>query len=195
MKIELILLAAGESKRFSGIKQLADIYGQPMICHCLSQYRQNGSWIPDISDGHVLLGANASVITEALPKSINKQEITTWKRGMGHTLAQGISLLATDTTHVLVGLADQVLVTRPMILGLLAKSKLFPKNIVAAKYAGNLGAPCIFPQDFFYQLSELSGEKGAKSILRQNKDKIVSVDIPEAALDIDTQQELATITR
>ena len=70
------MLAAGQSKRFNGIKQLADIQGQPMICHCLSHYRQGDKWINGITNGYVVLGSNAEIISQVLPNKVNKYVVS-----------------------------------------------------------------------------------------------------------------------
>jgi molybdenum cofactor cytidylyltransferase len=190
VKTELILLAAGQSKRFGGIKQLAEINGKPMVYHCLLQYRQGEKWIEGIADGHVVLGANAYLIRNVLPQGINRHVVNFWQNGMGHTLAESMQILAGDTSHVLIGLADQASITQHMIEGLLGESSMYPQNIIAAKYADRLGAPAIFPRQFFSQLSQLTGDKGAKVILQQNPLLVISMDMPEAAFDIDTQDDL-----
>jgi len=190
VKTELILLAAGQSKRFGGIKQLIEIHGNPMVCHCLLQYRQGDDWLDGITDGHVALGSNAGLIIKRLPNNINKHVVDSWENGMGHTLAESIQFLANNTTHVLVGLADQILVTPQLIKQLLGKSSMYPQNIIAAKYGDGTGAPAIFPKKYFTQLSHLAGDKGARVILQQHSQQVVSIEMPEAALDIDTQDDL-----
>ena len=190
MKTQLILLAAGQSKRFGGIKQLADIHGLPMICHCLSQYRQDKEWLEGITNGYVVLGANAKLIAKVLPDNIDTYLVPSWVNGMGYGLAQAIQEVASDTSHVLIGLADQVALTQKILSQLIDKSKTHPLNIVAAKYAGGLGAPVIFPKKYFLELSQLTGDKGAKVLLQKNIRNVKPVDLPLGIVDIDTTQDL-----
>jgi molybdenum cofactor cytidylyltransferase len=190
VKTQLILLAAGQSQRFGGIKQLTDIYGQPMICHCLSHYRQGEQWLEGITNGQVVLGANAELITQVLPDEVNQYVVSSWLKGMGHTLAQSILNIANDSSHVLIGLADQIALTQPMISRLLDAAKKHPTHIIAAMYRGGHGAPVIFPKKYFSELSQLTGDKGAKSLLLQHSQRIISIPIPEAEFDIDTPQDL-----
>lgn len=194
MKTELILLAAGQSQRFDGIKQLADIHGQPMICHCLGQYRQNGKWMVGLSGGHVALGANAELIISVLPENINKHVVDSWQNGMGHTLAESMQFLANDSTHVFIGLADQILITQSLILQLLNQASLYPDHIIAAKYAGRVGVPCIFPREYFTRLHQLNGDKGAQIILQKCSQQVISIEMPEASLDIDRQVDLLNLS-
>lgn len=191
MKTELLLLAAGKSNRFDGIKQLADINGKAMICHCLSAYYPNES----IANSTVVLGANAVVVSEVLPNSVNAYIAPSWELGMGHSLAESIGVLSGTTTHVLVGLADQIKITSLAIDGLLEFSKQYPQKIIAAQYQNKVGVPAVFPREFFFQLSELQGDKGARDILQNNPDRVMKVAMPEAAIDIDTQADLLVFAR
>lgn len=195
MKTELILLAAGQSKRFGGIKQLTDIHGQTMICHCLSQFRDGGKWLDGIDNGLVVLGANAALISKIIPLGINQKVVTNWQNGMGYTLAQSMQMIAKDTSHVLVALADQVLISFTIIEKMLAESKQSPQQIIAANYAEKLGAPAIFPRQYFSQLGQLSGDQGARKILNQDPQNIISLLIPEGAFDIDTPEDLKFVLR
>jgi molybdenum cofactor cytidylyltransferase len=176
VKTELMMLAAGQSKRFGGIKQLTDIGGQPMICHCLSQYRQGEKWLDGISNGCVVLGSNAVLITQALPDNVNKYVVDLWLNGMGYVLAQSIHNIAVDTSHVLIGLADQVAISQSMISQLLDESQKHQGHIIAAQYNS--------------ELSQLTGDKGAKALLQQYPQKIISLAMPAAALDVDTPEDL-----
>jgi len=193
VKTELILLAAGQSKRFGGIKQLAKIYGQPMVCHCLSQYRHGGKWLGGITNASVVLGSNAELISQVLPDYVNTYVVHSWLKGMGHTLAQSIQNITNDTTHVLIGLADQTALTHQMISRLLDESNTYPQHIIAAKYIGGLGPPVIFPKQYFYELSQLTGDKGAKILLQHHHQKIISLAIPEASFDIDTPEDFKCV--
>ncbi len=190
MKTEVILLAAGQSKRFGGIKQLADIHGQPMVCHCLSQYHQGDKWVEGITNGHVVLGSNATLISQVIPNNVNIYVTSSWEQGMGHTLAESMQVISNDTTHVFVALADQVRITQSIVMRMLQESNRNPEHIIAAKYEGRVGAPSILPRQYFFQLSQLTGDKGAKVLLQQNPQKTICIPIPEAAFDVDTPEDL-----
>lgn len=189
----MMLLAAGQSKRFKGIKQLADVHGQPMICHCLSQYRKNNHWIDGITNGTVMLGANADLIAKVLPCNIDNYVATSWHLGMGHTLAEGIQKVSGDATHVLIALADQVLLTQQHIQQLLNATRRYPEHIIASQYAKKAGAPSIFPKHYFNELIGLTGDNGAKGLLGKYSQQIIRIAMPEAAFDVDTPQDLGLI--
>ncbi|GGE42530.1 molybdopterin-guanine dinucleotide biosynthesis protein A [Actibacterium pelagium] len=66
-----------------------------------------------------------------------------------------------------------------------------PNSIVrGAAEDGTPGHPVIFPQDLIERFATLTGDEGARAILKQNKDRIVKTPLPgEAALiDLDTPE-------
>ena len=184
------MLAAGQSKRFGGIKQLADIVGVPMICHCLSPFRQGDKWRQGLAHGYVVLGSTASQISEVLPKGVETFNVDSWEQGMGHTLAQSMQHICADTSHVLIALADQITISQKQIEQLIAMSALHRQSIIAAEYNQSVGVPWAGPRQFFEELRQLSGDIGAKTVLQQHLPQVVRVAMPEAALDIDTQWDL-----
>ncbi|MFT2091179.1 nucleotidyltransferase family protein [Paraglaciecola sp. 2405UD69-4] len=190
MKIELLLLAAGQSKRFSGIKQLADIYGHAMVCHSLLSYQQQGQWLDGIDNTVVVLGANAHAIKKTLADKVTTHIVKSWAQGMGSSLSESMEVLSPETTHLMVGLADQVAIKPESIKAFVAQSFQYPHKIIAAQYQGKVGAPAIFPKSYFPLLRQLQGDRGAKSILLNNLEQIIKVAMPSASIDIDTQADL-----
>jgi molybdenum cofactor cytidylyltransferase len=43
------------------------------------------------------------------------------------------------------------------------------------------------------QLSQLKGDNGAKTILQQASEQVISIDMPEAAFDIDTPEDIKCV--
>ena len=197
-RIEALLLAAGQSKRFEGNKQLAIINKKPMLAHTLSMLAQ--SKFDAIT---VVLGANASAIKAALDivnvdlantnkvhTNINSTIAANWQKGMGASIAAGVKNLAQEITHVFIGLNDQVEIRAKQCNLMIAGSQKYPDKIVAAFYNGKVGAPAIFPRAHFADLALLNDDKGARDILRSNMANIIRLDLPEGAKDIDTKTDL-----
>lgn len=197
-RIEALLLAAGQSKRFEGNKQLAIINKKPMLAHTLSVFAQS-----EFDAITVVLGANATAIKAALDKinvdlantnevhsNINSIIAANWQKGMGASIAAGIKNLAQEITHVFIGLNDQVEIRAKQCNLMIAESQKYPDKIVAAFYNGKVGAPAIFPRAHFADLALLNDDKGARDILRNNMANIIQLDLPEGAKDIDTKTDL-----
>ncbi len=184
--VHALLLAAGESKRFGTSKQLAHINDQPLILRTLSQLR-----MANFSSITVALGANAEQVAAVLPNSTDIVIVEHWERGMGYSIAKGVENLPDNTTHLFIGLVDQVEIYAKQCNLLIAQSEENRKKVIASKYQERRGAPAIFPRAFFTELSQLNTDKGARDLL-QNNEMVVELELPEAAIDIDTRAELNT---
>ena len=66
-------------------------------------------------------------------------------------------------------------------------------KIIASAYAGTVGVPAIFPVRHFTAISQLQGDTGAKVIIENNLEQVIRISIPEAEIDIDTQEDLIKI--
>ncbi len=194
--IEALLLAAGASRRFNDTKQLALISGTPMLIRTISMLSH-----AQFDALSVVLGANAAAIKQVLDDASgslvqdNDQHINiiiaeNWAQGMGTSIATGIKNIRKCATHAFVGLNDQVDIQSQHCNIMIESSIKHPNNIVAAFYAGKLGAPAIFPKAYFGELALLKDDKGARDMLRQHVKHVISINIPEAAKDIDTKYDL-----
>ncbi|MGJ8680198.1 nucleotidyltransferase family protein [Paraglaciecola sp.] len=190
MSLAVVILAAGKGRRFGGIKQLADINGTPLILKSIQSFFSNGQPLPGISQVNIVLGCNKDKIKSLVPAGVNIITAKNWDQGMGHSLGDAIEQLEHGFEHVFIALADQVGINTSIVNKLLLTLSERPSNIIAAKYGEHIGVPAIFPSTYMNQLLSLSGDKGARSIIRNNLNEVISLNIPEAKLDIDTQEDL-----
>ena len=195
MKLHLVLLAAGQSKRFKAIKQLASVHGKPLINHTLDNYQQDGKLLRGINKLSLVLGANAQKIRPVLPSDLAIFYAADWQQGMGSSIAFAVSQLGSDVSHVCIALADQLALTRQDMQLLLDKSTEQPEKIIAAYYQDSVGAPAIFPRRYFPELESLVGDKGAKVILQRHPESLVPLALPHARIDIDTADDLQSWLR
>lgn len=188
-KLATLLLAAGESARFGGRKQLADINGKPMIEHALDAL----SGMPK-SDTFVVLGAYGDEIAPRLKSGVTIISNEHWATGMGSSIACGMTKIATNGGYdgVLIALCDQVNLTSEDYTRLI--TAFDGKQIVATRHQDGLGVPAIFPKSVFDDLQSLAGPIGARKIIDRHADKVMAVSIVNAALDIDTQDDLKQVT-
>lgn len=113
------------------------------------------------------------------------------------------STLADNIDGVLILLCDQYQLTKQDLL-LLCEQWYKENNegsqekiVVSHYYEKRLdkvmgGAPAIFPKCYFGQLSLLT-TRGARDLIKQNSNNVVSVDLPNAGFDLDTQSDLTTL--
>ena len=106
---------------------------------------------------------------------------------MGSTLAAAMGQLTTDCTGVVVLLCDQPFVTPELINSLIKKGG--GKDMAACEYEDTLGPPAFFAASHFGRLRELSGDRGAKALLMENREAVAFVPFPEGRFDIDKPED------
>ena len=196
--IAAIVLAGGQSLRFNGIKQLADIHGQTMLNHSLSH-------IP-IAPKHIyiVLGAHFDAIHKTLKNEYNIIKNQQWNQGVASSIKAAINAISHQYTHILITLADQVALKKHHYSCMLDAVNQDNTKIVAASYTHSSnqnsnnsksnGAPAIFPKTYFPKLLTLKGDIGAKKILNNEGDNVVAININEAQEDIDTHEQWVSWT-
>ncbi len=184
--LHAIVLAAGASTRFGSPKQLARVNGQPLLQRVLGLAAEQFG--PAVI---LVLGAHAAEISATLPPGsasivINRD----WQEGLASSIRAGVQRLPGACDGALLLLADQPLVSTEGLRRLVMAWRRAPRQIVASMYNGIIGVPAVFPRWCFDDLRALRGDQGARVILRRHADHLVRLEHPEAALDIDTPEDL-----
>ncbi len=183
--IYAIILAAGESSRFGSPKQLADWQENNLLQHTINITES-------FFDKNIIvvLGANAELIQSRLDKSdVTIETNNDWQSGISSSIQAGIKALPDDTEAVMILLCDQPLLEKSSLKKLISLWQQQRNSIVASEYQDTVGVPAIFPAAFFSQLEALQGDKGAKQLLISMKKRLLTVSVPEASMDIDTQND------
>ncbi len=191
-KLWTIVLAAGASSRLGRPKQLLRISGESLL-NRMTRLASKASASRTI----VVIGAQAGRMRAHLGRSrIRTLPVhnSAWQTGMGSSLRAGIAALPNDATGVMVLLTDQPGVTTALIERLLEAWQRQPSRIVACRYRGQLGVPAVFPRRVFRLLRQIDGDRGARAILNSAK-RVVAVDSPNAAFDIDTEADMAALLK
>lgn len=183
-----MLLAAGESRRFSGIKQLASLGDKYML-----QQSINRLHAIQCHTRLLILGANAQIIRTQIdpPKTVEILEIEDWRKGISASIQAGVEVLS-GHSHILILLADQPDVSVHDINRLVTQSRQYPDKIICARYADKNAVPAIFPASDYALLLNLKGDKGAGKFLNHPdfQQRVITVPLAHGAFDIDTQQDL-----
>ena len=67
-------------------------------------------------------------------------------------------------------------------------------RLVAAEYSGTIGVPAVIGREYFDALLALEGDAGAGRWLRTRGDAVRRIPLLEAAVDIDTAEDVALLT-
>jgi len=186
-----VLLAAGGSRRMGSPKQLLPYRGRPLLRHA-AEVALETECRPVI----VVLGAEADAlggVLAGLPVETVMNPL--WEEGMGTSIRAGVTAAeAHDVDGLILGLADQPLVTADLLHRLVREFLRTGQPIVASAYAGTVGVPAFFERRYFPSLTALAPEQGCKGLILGHRDEAILLDCPEAEADIDTPEEYARLS-
>jgi CTP:molybdopterin cytidylyltransferase MocA len=177
--IAAVVLAAGASIRLGEPKQLLVLAGETLLDRAIRTARE-----ADCSPIVVVLGAAyieilAHTQLGAAVPVINDK----WREGMATSILFGVRTLNTiapNAEGALLMTCDQPAVTAEHLHRLMLK-----QEVKASRYAGRNGVPAYFPRKYFAELTELTGDSGARAVLAQAGFE----DLPHGELDIDTAED------
>lgn len=184
----IIILAAGSSSRFGGIKQLLHFNNKTLIQHIIDEAVDAGAE-PVI----VVTGAHANEVSKEIKnKNVDVIFNEDWQLGMASGIVAGLSqilLTKTDIANVIVAVCDQPFVTSALLKQLYNAKEETGKDIIACTYADTEGTPVLFAQKYFESLLLLKGDEGAKKILKSNPADVATISFPQGNIDIDTRKD------
>jgi molybdenum cofactor cytidylyltransferase len=181
-----IVLAAGASSRLGSPKQLLHWRDRPLLAHSIEQAQAIL-----FERVIVVLGANSDVIQAAVDLSaVRTIANPDWQQGVASSIRAGIQALPDTATAALILLCDQPLINAVHLQTLLKLWQDNQHHIVASQYPNSVGVPALFPAEYFPQLLALTGDKGAKALLKKFADKVLTLSLPEAELDIDNVADI-----
>jgi molybdenum cofactor cytidylyltransferase len=184
----IIILAAGSSSRFGDTKQLLHFNGKTLLQHVIAEATATGAE-PIV----VVTGANADRVSKEIKSE--KVEIVfnkDWEQGMASGIVIGLKkaiALNNELEKVIIAVCDQPFVSSSLFQQLVEKQNESVKHIVASTYADTIGTPALFTKKYFDPLMGLTGDQGAKILLKKYSDDLATVDFPDGHIDIDTQAD------
>jgi molybdenum cofactor cytidylyltransferase len=190
----IIVLAAGGSTRLGRPKQLLRVGGQTLLTGTLTDAAR-------ISGDRVIavIGAGAQRMRSHIRRNAPAARCvynSGWRRGMGASLARGMRAVPRSATAVMILLCDQPKITEHSLRHLMKRCpQCAGRTIVASRYLERNAVPAIFPRSAFRALRRLQGDQGARALLnsRESGFRVITVDLPEAAQDIDTPADAAEL--
>lgn len=191
IKVGGIILAAGLSMRFGDEKLLADFKGRPV-----GSYAVRAALRAELEPVILVTRPElAPALVDYLPglRVVNNHQSL---EGLARSLRLGLEALDPDTSHALILLADQPLVTTDLINRFVDLAGSGTK-LASLSREGEFCPPALFGRDYFPRLAALEGDQGGRSLLADLKGSVTVVDPDEplTTMDIDRPQDLDYITR
>ncbi|MCY3858290.1 MAG: nucleotidyltransferase family protein [Gammaproteobacteria bacterium] len=179
-----VVLAAGTSERFGADKRVANVDGLPMLVRSIQPY------LAERLPVYVTLRP-ADPVRSALPHEVHVIEAPDAQFGMGHSLAAAAEKLS-NVSWLLIGLADMPWISQETIAQIVEGVSTCDDAIVRPSYRGQSGHPVGFTSSFLDELKRLTGDIGAKDVIKRNHDKVVDLPVTDEAIlrDVDTPRQL-----
>jgi molybdenum cofactor cytidylyltransferase len=191
-RVEAILLAAGAARRMGGRDKLLELVaGRPILRAVAEAARASQA---DRVIAVLAPGAEARrAALDALPVAV--VEAPDWAEGMAASLRAGLAAVSAEAEAVVILLADMPEVTAGHIDRLIAAFDPEEGREIcrAVSASGVPGHPVLFGRRFFESLAQLTGDRGARDLLRDAPDFVTDVPTPGegAAVDLDTPEDWA----
>ncbi len=133
--------------------------------------------------------ADAAIADLPLRVCVNQE----WRSGLSSSIKLGLKELLSmepGVDAVVITLCDQLFVNAETIDRLAAEFSETQCEMVAAKYDDVAGVPALFSKGMFEALSRLEGDKGARDLIRDPNASVATIEMREAAIDIDTPDDI-----
>ncbi len=189
-RVAVILLAAGAGRRMRGADKLLEhVAGEPILRHAA-----RAALASRADDVLVVLPPEAPDRRAALDGlTVRVIEAREHAEGMAASLRAGLAALADRTDAVVVMLADMPEVGPDQIDRLIAAHDPAEGRDICRAVAedGTPGHPVLFGRRFFESLAALTGDRGAREMLREAAEFVTDVPTPGqgAVIDLDTPEE------
>lgn len=188
--IAIVLLAAGGSRRLGRPKQLVRIAGETLL-------RRAARAASDTSCAHVLCVMGDA--TDELRAELSGTRAVVvrnaeWEKGIGTSIRAGVKAAdELSAESVLVMLCDQPFVDAALLGALVSRFGAGGVLGAASRYAGTVGVPALFGPALVPSLRALRDDEGARKVLARASAELAVVDAPDAAIDVDTEDDVARL--
>jgi molybdenum cofactor cytidylyltransferase len=187
--ISCILLAAGESKRMGKPKLLLNLGNSNVINITINNYLKS-----EIFEIIVVLGNESKKIEDSIlayDKRIKFVVNKNYREGMSTSIKSGVLAASKQSEAFLIALGDQPLISPKIIVRLIDRYLSFNAGIVTVMHQSIRGHPVIISKKYLQEILALTGDIGARDLLKQHLDDTASIKIEsdEEFLDIDKIQD------
>jgi len=191
-KIACIILAAGLSKRFGGMKQLAILSpgSEPLVQMAIDVANASSCDYVILVLGHSSSQIAAKIYLGRANLVLNKD----YHDGLSTSVKCGLSNVPSDADAAIFMVADQPFLTSDILDMLAAKYRQKRKKVIALtpSFKKEPRNPVLLDRSMFKEVSLLQGDIGAREIVRRHIDTVefLEIDDQDVFLDVDTKTSL-----
>jgi len=190
--IEVLIMAAGASRRLGQPKQLVEYQGQTLI-------RRISKEAIDADIGNVTIVTGYDHVTiesEIRDLHVDVYYNEEWEEGLGASIRNGLKHILKekpDTNAILLTMVDQPYVDGTHLKKLAKAYDPSRPMIIASAYSSTFGVPVLFDSHYFDLMKELIGDEGGKKVFVKYLRNIVEIPFIEGAIDIDEKEDLKSL--
>ena len=184
-----IILASGFSKRMKRDKLLMEIEGEKIIERVIK-----ACVVSDLDE--IILVYRKDEVRKVGEKH-NIKTCYNENAYLGQSEGLKLGVRNSSNTEYMFLVGDQPFITSELINELIHEYRKSNLPILVPHYNGNRGMPMIISSIYKDEILKIVGDKGARDIVKGNMDKVKIVDIEEAKLgmDIDNEEDLRKIKK
>ena len=187
MKINLVLLASGNSKRFGSNKLLYKINGKEMFKYSVDLADDLKKSLKESIKNIIVVSKYQEVKEYILAKNMIYVENPHSELGISTSITLGISESEKDRSeYIMFMVCDQPYTKLSTIRDFIESFLKSSKGIGAVAFGKIIGNPCIFSWKYIENLKKLSGDIGGKKIIKENLDDVY-------IYEVSTKKELEDI--
>jgi len=184
-----VVLAAGLARRMGRQKLLLQLQGKAVVRWAVERI------IGHVEDVVIVTGPDDTAIRQALGDlAVRFVANPRPQDGQGSSIAVGVGALKPWTRAALITLGDQPRIPDAVVRALLESFQRSGKAIVAPVYRDVQGTPVVFSSEMFAELRALTGDAGARAVVKAHPERVETVAFDLAMPpDVDTPEDYAKL--
>ena len=187
-----IILAAGMSIRFGSLKQLATIGKGTILSRVIEAAAKS-----NLDQIVLVLGHESSRIIKELGKDLNRPKVQVvinpaYREGMSGSLQRGLREIKDAFPSVMIILGDHPFLKTDTINLILDRFWISDRDICVPAREGKRGLPVCISSKYYPDIFNITGDKGAREIIKDNPDGVLylEIDDPGCFIDIDRETDI-----
>ena len=161
MPVAMVLLAAGDSRRFGGNKLLAEVDGRLMYRHVADEVN---AMPEDFFAKKIVVSQYDEILEDLGREGFETLKNNQSALGISHSVHLALEQIP-EHYAVCFSVSDQPWLTRETIRGLVTAFRKNTRGMVCASWEGMDGNPVIFAPEYRKELLALSGDVGGRKVL------------------------------